>query len=139
MSNATVRRTNVQKTADWEHYNYLMTEAGIQVPKYDRDQHHEIWSDLKSLMIDAVDSQCEGCGHSNPEHLEIDHKKPVGRRGTNDLSNLQILCCWCNKGKGNMTDAKWRLEGCPQARDCNCSAHRRRYDPQRRRTGRYRR
>jgi 5-methylcytosine-specific restriction endonuclease McrA len=31
----------------------------------------------------------------------VDHKQPVSKFGTNDLSNLQLLCFWCNQGKAD--------------------------------------
>jgi len=46
---------------------------------------------------------CKMCGASRSEGaiLEIDHIHPVSKGGTNDLSNLQVLCRDCNAGKGN--------------------------------------
>lgn len=32
----------------------------------------------------------------------VDHIEPVAAYGTNDLSNLQLLCELCNRGKGNL-------------------------------------
>ena len=46
--------------------------------------------------------KCQICGASTNEEnvkLEIDHKIPVAKRGTNDLSNLWTLCFKCNRGK----------------------------------------
>ena len=46
---------------------------------------------------------CQMCGISIKDGaiLEIDHIHPVSKGGTNDLSNLQVLCRDCNAGKGN--------------------------------------
>ncbi len=40
--------------------------------------------------------------------LEIDHKIPVDRGGSDNPRNLQILCPPCNKRKGNQTDREFR-------------------------------
>ena len=49
------------------------------------------------------DAKCAYCKThlSGPYH--IDHKTPVSRGGTNDISNLHITCPRCNMQKHNMT------------------------------------
>lgn len=42
---------------------------------------------------------CRRC--STADRLTIDHIKPVSRGGTNDISNLQVLCHPCNSRKGD--------------------------------------
>lgn len=47
------------------------------------------------------------------DSLEIDHKIPVSRGGTNDDDNLVAACRTCNRAKGDMTDsefAEWRAK-----------------------------
>lgn len=46
--------------------------------------------------------RCQICGISALDNarLEVDHKKPVAKEGTNDISNLWVLCSQCNRGKG---------------------------------------
>jgi 5-methylcytosine-specific restriction enzyme A len=45
--------------------------------------------------------KCVFCGRSSKQvPLEVDHKLPFSRGGSNDLSNLQTLCFDCNRGKG---------------------------------------
>ena len=56
--------------------------------------------------------------------MELDHKTPLERGGTNDLQNLQVLCLPCHDGKTNyggktgriqnMMDAEWRASGRPR-------------------------
>lgn len=40
---------------------------------------------------------CRKCGRV--DNLQIDHKKPLAKGGTNELRNLQILCGECNRRK----------------------------------------
>ena len=44
--------------------------------------------------------------------MEIDHVTPLSRGGTDDFSNLQLLCKACNrlKGTGTMEDLIFRLK-----------------------------
>lgn len=52
-------------------------------------------------LIDRDGNKCLGCLKSPPEvRLSIDHILPISRGGTNDISNLQILCVPCNSAKG---------------------------------------
>lgn len=44
----------------------------------------------------------------NPTRLQIDHKLPTERGGTNDLSNLAPACAPCNIRKGNRTVDEYR-------------------------------
>ncbi len=43
---------------------------------------------------------CVICGRSGVGvKLELDHRVPISKRGTDDLDNLQTLCFECNRGK----------------------------------------
>ena len=44
--------------------------------------------------------RCRMCGRSGIE-LEVDHKIPVEKNGSDSLDNLQTLCFDCNRGKRN--------------------------------------
>lgn len=45
---------------------------------------------------------CQYCGKKAPDAvLEIDHKVPVSKGGTNKHSNLVTSCFECNRGKGS--------------------------------------
>lgn len=77
----------------------------------------EIWSGL--LELDPVpstvrydvlkrDRKCVLCGAA-PEvdsavRLHVDHIVPRSKGGSNDMSNLQVLCAECNLGKSNHDD-----------------------------------
>jgi hypothetical protein len=58
---------------------------------------------LKVLKRDNY--KCQICGKSPSTYpelsLEVDHILPVSKGGTNDIENLQTLCFYCNRGKGN--------------------------------------
>jgi 5-methylcytosine-specific restriction endonuclease McrA len=44
---------------------------------------------------------CQYCGLSGPDIvLEVDHKHPVSRGGSNHTSNLATACFACNRTKG---------------------------------------
>lgn len=54
---------------------------------------------LESLINSGVENKCcvDGC---NNHDLTIDHKIPIRRGGTSDISNLQIMCRYHNSKKG---------------------------------------
>lgn len=88
----------------------------------------------KVRLIRASGKRCQGCEYpfkGHPEQLarvdgsiELDHKVPLVRGGTDAEPNLQVLCLPCHDGKTNqdgrwglrrnMTDAEWRAAGRPQ-------------------------
>lgn len=53
---------------------------------------------IKKRLYARVEHKCVTCGAT--ENLTIDHIIPLRRGGTNDDSNLQILCGTCNRFKG---------------------------------------
>ncbi len=60
---------------------------------------------------------CAGCRHYfQPRNLTIDHVVPRFSGGSDDISNLQLLCDACNqlKGKGTQEEllAELRTRGC---------------------------
>ncbi len=40
--------------------------------------------------------------------VDIDHKQPVSKEGTNELDNLCITCLYCNRAKNNKTEEEFR-------------------------------
>lgn len=48
---------------------------------------------------------CVACG--SEESLSIDHVLPRALGGSDDMSNLQTLCRWCNTSKGTKTMDEW--------------------------------
>ncbi|VVB73998.1 HNH endonuclease [uncultured archaeon] len=56
------------------------------------------------LVLKRDQFTCVLCGQSGIGiKLEIDHKRPISKGGTNNTDNLQTLCFECNRGKRNDT------------------------------------
>ncbi len=60
-------------------------------------RRHTIPPKLRRLALQRARFQCEakGCNHS--QFLEIHHRLPTAAGGTNDLSNLMVLCWRCHR------------------------------------------
>jgi hypothetical protein len=65
----------------------------------------------ESIRYDVLkrDRTCRlcGAGRGDDVRLEVDHIVPRSKGGSNDLSNLQVLCDRCNRGKSNRDDTKF--------------------------------
>jgi hypothetical protein len=65
------------------------------------------WKALRRKVVNHYGRKCMKCGTTpkNPKHTQVDHVRP--RKTHPELSmcfdNLQVLCCRCNKAKGNKT------------------------------------
>ena len=66
--------------------------------------------------------RCELCGASHTEaQLDVDHIVPRNKGGSNDLSNLQMLCRTCNAQKRDLDDTDFRAVNDSYAdRDADC-------------------
>lgn len=55
--------------------------------------------------------QCYHCnGTLNEDNFSPDHMTALSVGGTSDLSNIRIICWFCNKQKGSMSDLKFHNE-----------------------------
>ena len=69
------------------------------LPNY-RTHRHRLYGEQEGV--------CSGCGTHFPFRvMDVDHRLPRSRGGTDHLSNLQLLCSGCNRSKGTMTMAEW--------------------------------
>ena len=64
---------------------------------------------LKRRLMRRQANTCVYCGHRRrAPSMEIDHIIPAVRGGSNDESNLQVICRQCNRRKGLQTDEEFR-------------------------------
>ncbi len=83
-------------------------ESMERVPTFGRG----ISPQLRTEILERNGFTCQLCGAGpgdpdpfNPSRkirLHIDHIKPVSQGGTDDKSNLRVLCSACNQGRGNI-------------------------------------
>lgn len=58
---------------------------------------------LRLLVLERDGFRCRLCGKTAREtKLEVDHKVPVAKGGTDSLNNLWTLCFDCNRGKADL-------------------------------------
>lgn len=58
---------------------------------------------LRYLIMERDGFRCCICGRTAKEtKLEVDHKIPVSKGGTDSLDNLWTLCIDCNRGKSDL-------------------------------------
>ena len=64
---------------------------------------------LKRQLMRRQNNVCAYCGkRRTAPSFDIDHMTPVVRGGSNEASNLQVICRPCNQRKGDQTDAEFR-------------------------------
>ena len=60
--------------------------------------------------LNYYDGKCVYCG--SEEKIEIEHRIPVSRGGTNLPANLVPACMSCNRSKGTMTESEYKAKLC---------------------------
>ena len=64
---------------------------------------------VRKYVLQRNNYQCQSCGRNNTEtQLNIDHIIPLATGGSNDISNLQVLCSRCNQQKKHHFDPRFR-------------------------------
>lgn len=78
--------------------------CGEYVRKHPRRARPKISKRTRALVLKMDNYSCRRCGVGWRDHpairLEIDHRVPLAKGGTNDITNLQVLCWSCNSKKG---------------------------------------
>lgn len=82
--------TSILKAIDKQHEN---TKTKVKYKRIPINPH------VRRTVYKRDGYRCVFCG--SPDDLQIDHKIPVSRGGTNDIRNLQTLCRYCNVNKSN--------------------------------------
>lgn len=66
---------------------------------------HKLGRNKRYLVLERAGYKCQACGSkpnkNNDIVLQIDHIIPISLGGTNNISNLQVLCKECNESKRN--------------------------------------
>lgn len=78
----------------------ILDMCPMRARKYvDRQKERaKITNSVRWRVIKRDNFRCVACGSS--DNLVVDHKHPICKGGTSDMSNLQTLCFVCNSGKG---------------------------------------
>ena len=59
---------------------------------------------IRHILYHRQDGKCAACKEPRPiQKLETDHIMPKSKGGQDIDSNLQLLCGWCNRTKGDRT------------------------------------
>lgn len=86
--------TSVDKEASEQKRSSLQTDKPAKLIR------EEISIRKRFLVLKRDQFTCVLCGRSGiGVKLEVDHKIPVSKGGSNTLDNLQTLCYECNRGK----------------------------------------
>jgi hypothetical protein len=67
-----------------------------------RDEITRLRPELVPMLLERDGHGCRRCGRKGEYH--VDHARPLSRGGTNDPTNLQLLCGECNLRKGARYD-----------------------------------
>lgn len=80
---------------------------------YTRRMEKQVRCEHKRNLRDA-DDRCSYCGRrfGGKARVILDHFRPLGNMGTNDLTNLRLACVNCDKHKESLSPEEWarRLE-----------------------------
>ena len=83
--------------------------AGMVTARTDIPQRTDIEAPIpyrlnKHVLFGRQEGLCAGCRSEFPYRaFEVDHVIPQSRGGTDHIDNLQLLCSFCNRTKGNRT------------------------------------
>lgn len=87
----------------------FVTKRGITTWDYRMMEDDPVPDSVRYRLLKKANGRCSLCGATKKETvLHVDHVVPRSRGGTNDESNLQVLCLKCNLGKSNKDATDFR-------------------------------
>lgn len=84
-----------------KHKNHGWTKYQQSKEGETRVYQTSVWKKKRQIVINRAMGLCESCdkeGRITPG-VEVDHIVPVSRGGTDEISNLQLLCVPCHRKK----------------------------------------
>jgi hypothetical protein len=99
----------------WNYTHEGVTIKQFKVPQYPPmpaiclpivQNNTKLSKNLRYSILQRDNFTCQACGARNVDGaiLEVDHKVPRSKGGSNDPSNLETLCSNCNGGKSDKTE-----------------------------------
>lgn len=77
--------------------------------EYEPRRRQPISRFIKEGLYRDQRGKCMYCGRKlDLEDMQVDHKTPISRNGSDNEKNLQLLCAPCNTRKGDFTDGEFR-------------------------------
>ena len=75
----------------------------VQETKQKHSNRKALSKRIRILILERDGYKCCLCGRTAKEtKLEVDHKEPVAKGGSDSLNNLWTLCIDCNRGKSDL-------------------------------------
>lgn len=90
----------------WRHENRAVLKSYIHARRAKMSGQRFTKSDIDGLL-ERQRGRCASCRISIKKRWTVDHVMPVALGGTNDVSNLQLLCRSCNSRKGKTHPDDW--------------------------------
>lgn len=81
----------------------IVVQQPIVFAENTKNQRANISPSLRFDILTRDNYTCQLCGKNQRDgaKLEVDHKLPVAKGGTNEIYNLWTLCWTCNSGKSS--------------------------------------
>jgi hypothetical protein len=87
----------------------FVSKRGITTWDYRMLEDDPVSDSVRYRLLKKANGRCSLCGATKKETvLHVDHIVPRSKGGTNDESNLQVLCLKCNLGKSNKDATDFR-------------------------------